>query len=102
MQPLRRSRLARLIAAGAGLLLLAAGLLLLAGCAGQGILPQSSLPSDPSVPPPPFPSFTTPDPSDDEAHRVLTAVEQEELQAELARLAKEREASVQRRIQRSK
>lgn len=80
---------------------LASTLLLLAGCAGQGILPQEPLPPAPAGPEPAFPSFIAPNDGDDEA-RVLTNIEQRELEEELTRLAKQRENSVKRRIERSR
>jgi hypothetical protein len=85
-----------------GPLAFAAGASLLAGCAGQGILPQSALPPDPAGPAPAFPSFIAPDAGDPDVRRVLTNVEQQELEEELTKLAKDRETSVKRRIERTK
>lgn len=80
----------------------AVGTLLLAGCAGQGILPEAALPPGPAGPAPAFPSFNAPDIGDDETRRVLTNVEQQELETQLTKLAKDRETSVKRRIERTK
>ncbi|MCC6948815.1 MAG: hypothetical protein IT539_13690 [Bradyrhizobiaceae bacterium] len=80
----------------------AACALLLAGCAGQGILPETPLPPEPPGPAPAYPSFNAPDTGDDEARRVLTNIEQQELEAQLSKLAKDRESTVKRRIERAK
>jgi hypothetical protein len=80
----------------------AAGLLLLAACANEGIWPTEPLPPAPAGPPPPAPSFNSPHVANPGQPEVLTNIEREELEARLSKLAKDREAGVQRRIQMSK
>jgi hypothetical protein len=75
-------------------------LVLLAGCAGEGIFPTSGLPPAPPGPPPPFPSFVPT--SDTDGEQVMSTAEREAMEQQLAKLAKEREAGVKRRIERGK
>ena len=86
----------------ARLLSAACALLLLAGCANDGAFPVSELPPAPPGPPPPFPSFTATAEGAVDGTRVLTTAEREALEAELSKLAIDREAGVRRRIERSK
>ena len=76
------------------------GLLFLAGCANEGIFPRSELPAANVGPPPPFPTLGVAPAGEDD--RVLTTAEREAMEAQLSKLASEREAGVRRRIERSK
>ena len=76
------------------------GLLFLAGCANEGIFPKGELPAANAGPPPPFPTLSAAPLEDDD--RVLTTAEREAMEAQLSKLASEREAGVRRRIERSK
>lgn len=76
--------------------------LLLAGCANDGVFPVGELPSAPPGPPPPFPTFSSPADHAADDTRVLTTAEREAMEAELSKLASEREAGVRRRIERGK
>jgi hypothetical protein len=76
------------------------GLLFLAGCANEGIFPKAELPAANVGPPPPFPTLSAAPLEEDD--RVLTTAEREAMEAQLSKLASEREAGVRRRIERSK
>jgi hypothetical protein len=76
------------------------GALFVAGCANEGIFPRSELPSANVGPPLPFPTLNAAPVDDD--NRVLTTAEREAMEAQLSKLASEREAGVRKRIERSK
>jgi hypothetical protein len=85
-----------------GQIILCCALLLVAGCANEGIWPTEPLPAAPPGPPPPTPSFHAPNARIGDQDEVLTNIEREELETRLAKLAKDRQRGVERRIQMSK
>jgi hypothetical protein len=93
-------RAPRIAAFRAGLL--SACLLLLAGCTAAGIFPNEPLPPAPPGPPAPFPSVYPSALNEPDESRVLTEAERAETEANLAKLAKEREIRVRRRIEQVK
>lgn len=87
---------------GAKLLAAACGLLLLVACVGEGILPKTELPPAPAGPQPDYPSFAPRDTGTADERGVLTSTEQQEMEARLSKLAKDRETGVAKRINQSK
>jgi hypothetical protein len=77
-----------------------AAFILLANCAAQGIFPNEPIPPAPPGPPAPFPTLAPPSLADES--KVLTEAERAEMEAQLTKLAKDREAKIKRRIERPK
>ncbi len=97
-----QERALRKVTHRARLLAACCGLILLCGCANDAIFPTTSLPPAPEGPAPDFPSFTAKDIGSDEERQILTPLERQEMEARMAKLAKDREAGVTRRIQQTK
>jgi hypothetical protein len=76
------------------------GTLFLAGCVNEGILPKAELPSPNAGDPLPFPTLSAA-PVDD-GDRVLSTAEREAMEAQLSKLARDREAGVKKRIETKK
>jgi hypothetical protein len=74
--------------------------LVLAGCVNEGIFPKGELPAPNAGPPLPFPTLSAAPVDEDD--RVLTTAEREAMEAQLSKLARDREAGVRKRIERSK
>jgi hypothetical protein len=83
---------------GAGFLSTAAAALLLAGCAGDAVFPLASLPPAPPGPAPEYPGLVAPTFHEEDAPRILSTSEVKEMEAQLGKLPKDREAIVRRRI----
>lgn len=77
-------------------------LLLLSACAAEGIFPNDPLPPASPGPPAPYPSFNSPALSEGDESRVLTEAERADMEANLTKLAKDREVRVRRRIEQTK
>jgi hypothetical protein len=73
---------------------------LLAGCVNEGILPKAEIPTANADGPLPFPTLSAA-PIDD-GDRVLTTAEREAMEAQLSKLARDREAGVKKRIESKK
>jgi hypothetical protein len=76
------------------------GPLFLAGCVNEGILPKAALPAPNAGDPLPFPTLSAA-PVDD-GDRVLSTAEREAMEAQLSKLARDREVGVKKRIESKK
>ena len=76
------------------------GSMFLAGCVNEGILPKAELPAANPGGPLPFPTLGVA-PADD-GDRVLTTAEREAMEAQLSKLARDREVGVKKRIESKK
>jgi hypothetical protein len=72
----------------------------LGGCVNEGIFPKADLPPPNPDGPLPFPTLSAA-PVDD-GERILTTAEREALEAQLSKLARDREAGVKKRIESKK
>jgi hypothetical protein len=72
----------------------------LVGCVNEGIFPKAELPAANADGPLPFPTLSAA-PVDD-GDRVLTTAEREAMEAQLSKLARDREAGVKKRIETKK
>ncbi len=76
------------------------GSLFLIGCVNEGIFPKAELPSANAGDPLPFPTLNAA-PVDD-GDRVLSTAEREAMEAQLSKLARDREVGVKKRIESKK
>jgi hypothetical protein len=76
------------------------GQFFLFGCVNEGIFPRTELPSANAGEPLPFPTLSAA-PIDD-GDRVLTTAEREAMEAQLSKLARDREVGVKKRIESKK
>jgi hypothetical protein len=76
------------------------GPLFLTGCVNEGILPKAELPGPNAGEPLPFPTLSAA-PVDD-GDRVLSTAEREAMEAQLSKLARDREVGVKKRIESKK
>jgi hypothetical protein len=76
------------------------GTLVLTGCANEGIFPKAELPAPNAGGPLPFPTLSAA-PVDD-GDRVLSTAEREAMEAQLSKLARDREVGVKKRIESKK